>query len=97
MSSNRIINEKTPVEQPGNGFKELRLIPWSNLLSLLDLNPFLNFWKNIKEDVFKDKPLNNQELWTVVEQVWWSIAPQRSHRLYDFMQGRCEGVFKNNV
>lgn len=60
-----------------------------------DLNPIENLWTDVKKAVSEAKPTNNNQLWKVVEQSWYSIPKERCQGLVNSMKRRCEAVIKN--
>lgn len=61
-----------------------------------DLNPIENLWADVKKAVYKAKPTNAEQLWTVVHQAWSEIPAKRCQTLVDSMPRRCVAVIKNN-
>lgn len=60
-----------------------------------DLNPIENLWSDVKKEVGKHQPTNNNDLWEVVKSAWSSIPPERCQKLVDSMIRRCKAVIKN--
>lgn len=61
-----------------------------------DLNPIENLWNDVKTKVSQKNYKNSTELWTGIQEAWYSIPKERCQKLVESMNRRCEAVIKNH-
>lgn len=60
-----------------------------------DLNPIENLWNEIKMEVARKNYKNLNNLWSAVQESWYSIPNNKCQQLVESMSRRCEAVIKN--
>lgn len=70
----------------------INVLPWP--AQSPDLNPIENLWKQVKDKLKNTRPSNKGELWTAVQDAWYSIPVERCRRLIESMPNRCRSVLQ---
>lgn len=60
-----------------------------------DLNPIENLWNDVKCAIAKQKYKNLDDLWTGIQNSWYSIPKERCQNLIQSMPRRCQAVLEN--
>lgn len=60
-----------------------------------DLNPIENLWNELKRKIAQKKHKNLDDLWTEIQNEWYSIPKERCQNLIKSMPRRCQAVIEN--
>ncbi len=72
----------------------IRVLDWPSQSP--DLNPIEHLWDHLKREIRKKKQCQDiEELWDIVQDIWYSITPQTCRKLVHSMPKRLEQVRKS--